>query len=66
MAPFLYIPGGLERLFDFFSDFIVVAADDDDEVRISASQNHVTATLCNKKFVLRTQYTYIAFPSYHQ
>jgi hypothetical protein len=35
-------------------DFIVVSVDDDDEVRTSVSQNHVTATLCNEKFFLRT------------
>jgi hypothetical protein len=31
-------------------------ADDDDEVRTSVSQNHVTATLKTKEFFLRTQY----------
>jgi hypothetical protein len=31
-------------------------ADDDDEVRTSASQNHVTATPSTEEFFLRTQY----------
>jgi hypothetical protein len=31
-------------------------ADDDDEVRTSASQNRVTAALSTKKFFLGTQY----------
>ncbi len=31
-------------------------ADDDDEVRISASQNCVTETLSTEEFSLRTQY----------
>jgi hypothetical protein len=31
-------------------------ADDDDELRTSASQNHATATLIATEFFLRTQY----------
>jgi hypothetical protein len=33
----------------------IVDVDDDDEVRTSASQNHVTATLCTEEIFLRTQ-----------
>jgi hypothetical protein len=40
--------------------------DDDDEVRTSVSQNHATATLITKEFFLRTQYVFIALPSYQQ
>ncbi len=32
-------------------------ADDDDEVRTSVLQNHVTATLCTEEFFLSTLYT---------
>jgi hypothetical protein len=31
-------------------------ADDDDEVRTTASQNPATATLCTEEFFRRTQY----------
>jgi hypothetical protein len=34
--------------------------DDDDEVRTSVLQNHVTATLCIEEFFVRTQYIYIS------
>jgi CMP-2-keto-3-deoxyoctulosonic acid synthetase len=30
-------------------DVVVIAADDDDEVRTSVSQNHVTVTLCTEE-----------------
>jgi hypothetical protein len=33
----------------------IVDVADDDEVRTSASQNHVTAKLCTEEFFLRTQ-----------
>jgi hypothetical protein len=33
----------------------IVDVDDDDEVRTSASQNHVTATLCTEEIFHRTQ-----------
>jgi hypothetical protein len=33
---------------------VVVVADDDDEVRTRASENHVTATLCTEEFFLGT------------
>jgi hypothetical protein len=35
---------------------IIAADDDDDEVRTSAAQNGVTATLCIEGLFLRTQY----------
>jgi hypothetical protein len=41
---------------------VVSDADDDDEVRTSALQNRVTATVCTEEVFLRTQYIYIAFP----
>jgi hypothetical protein len=34
----------------------VVDDADDDEVRTSAPQNRLTATLCTEEFFLRTQY----------
>jgi hypothetical protein len=37
-----------------------VAADDDDEVRTSVSQDQVTATLCAEKLFLRTKYIYLS------
>jgi hypothetical protein len=38
-------------------DVVIVAHDDDDdEVRTSASQNYVKATLCTEEFFPRTQY----------
>jgi hypothetical protein len=33
---------------------VVAVADDDDEVRTRASENHVTATLCTEEFFLGT------------
>jgi hypothetical protein len=35
---------------------VAVNADDDDEVRTSASQNIVTVTMCTEEFFLRNQY----------
>jgi hypothetical protein len=34
-------------------DVIIVADDDNDEVRTSVSQNHVTTTLCTEEFCLK-------------
>jgi hypothetical protein len=45
---------------------VVSDAYDDYEVRTSASQNRVTATVCTEEFFLRTQYIYIALPSFKQ
>jgi hypothetical protein len=38
---------------------VIDDADDDDELRTSASQNHVTATLFTDELFLRTQYIYV-------
>jgi hypothetical protein len=49
--------------------FIVVAIDDDDEVRTSVSQNHATATLCTEEFSFNIficfNIIYIAYPRWH-
>jgi hypothetical protein len=45
---------------------VAVNADDDDEVRTSASQNIVTVTMYTEEFFFMNQYVSIAFPSYQQ
>jgi hypothetical protein len=40
--------------------------EDDDEVRTSVSQNHVTATLCTEEFFPRNQYVLYSCLSYQQ
>jgi hypothetical protein len=37
---------------------VLIVADDNDEVRTSASQNHMTAILCTEELFLRNQYMY--------
>jgi hypothetical protein len=47
-------------------DVTLVADDDDNEMRTSASQKCAIATLCTEELILRAQYVHIALPLYHQ